>query len=383
MSLNESKGILIITDVYKMIAGSEKNITQLLTQIDKKKFQFYVACFVDGDLAEEMRGKGYPIYKLYGAGVHTLRGLKNLSFLRNVVREKNISLIVTYHEASDFYGLIVSKLCNIPIISNRRDMGFKADFHHRIIYRAFGKCFNAVITVSHAVEREVVTRGWFPSKKIFTIYNGVKLEDYENGAKERDTKRKMGISVDRPVVGMIANLRRIKGIYPFIEAASIIHHQGSEIEFLIAGDDLGELGCTRKDLESFVKNLCMEQSIHFLGKRTDIPDLISTFDVAVVPSLSEGFSNVVLEYMAAAKPLVATLVGGNGEVVKHGETGLLVPPGDPSALAEAIVTILKDKELALNLGTEGRRQVHEKFTRENMTSNYERVFEQVINNKHN
>jgi glycosyltransferase involved in cell wall biosynthesis len=123
--------------------------------------------------------------------------------------------------------------------------------------------------------------------------------------------------------------------------------------------------------------------LHFIGGRRDIPDVISLFDVAVLTSLSEGFSNVILEYMASSKPVVATNVGGNPEIVVHGETGLLVPPTDSAALASAILSILKDKEVGLRFGKAGRKRVEEKFSLDVMLRNYENLFERVITSKGN
>ena len=122
----------------------------------------------------------------------------------------------------------------------------------------------------------------------------------------------------------------------------------------------------------------ISQNLYFLGGREDVADLISIFDVAVLASLSEGFSNVILEYMASSKPVVATEVGGNPELVVHGETGLLVPPADAHTLADAILSILEDKEAALRYGAAGRKRVEDKFELGKMIRQYEDLFERVI-----
>jgi len=374
----KGKKILFITDIFSTMAGSERNITQLMTNIDQKRFQITVACFISGKLAQDMRDQGFPVFDLKRGGVHTINGLKNLAFLRKLVYENDISLLVTYHESSDFYGLALSKICNIPVISSRRDMGYKADFRHRIAYRLFGKFFNAVLTVSRSVKDEVVRRKWFPTNKVFTIYNGVNVREYIDKNNIEILKGSIGIEKKHPVVGVVAGLRKIKGIRYFIEAASIISRRNADVEFLIIGPDWGEPGCTKEELEFLAKQLKVSNNIRFLGTRSDIPDLITIFDVAVVASLSEGFSNAILEYMASSKPVVATNVGGNPEAVVHGETGFLVPPGDASALANAIGAILEDKQMATRFGRAGRKCVEEKFSLEKMIKNYENLFEQIL-----
>jgi glycosyltransferase involved in cell wall biosynthesis len=363
------------------MGGSERNITQLMAGIDKEKFHIDVACIRSGKLAESMREQGYSVFDLRQGGIQTVNGMKNIIFLLGLIREKGISLILTYHEASDFYGLVLAKICNIPIISNRRDMGFNTRQHHKGAYKLTGRLFDGAITVSYAVKEEMIKQGWFPAQRIFPIYNGVDLNEREVTKKSIETiKTENSIHPDHLIVGLIANLRRIKGVHFLIEAVSIICKNRSDVEFLIVGgNNTDEIGYRREDMESRAKKLELDQNIHFLGKRSDIPDLVSIFDVAVIASLSEGFSNTILEYMASSKPVVATAVGGNAEAVVHGKTGLLVAPGDSGALAEAICAILDNKKMALQFGTAGRKRAEEKFSLENMIRNYENIFAQVIN----
>lgn len=375
--IEQKKKILIITDTFRAMAGSERNITYFLGNGDQNILEFFVACFTSGKLANDMRGKGFSVSDLREGGIYTLSGMRNLLFLLRLIYENNISLIVTYHESSDIYGFVLSVICRVPIISSRRDMGFKTRLHYRIMYKLLGRFFDAVVAVSNAVSREVISQGWFPSEKITTIYNGVNLNEY-NKKDINSIKGNVGVKAGHQVVGLIANLRKIKGIRYFIEAASIICKQRDHVEFLIIGGDTHEHGCTKADLEELAKRLGVHKNIHFLGKRGDISDLIAMFDVAVNSSLSEGLSNTVLEYMASSKPVVAADVGGNSEVVIDGETGFIVPPKDSNALANAILSILEDKEMGIRFGIAGRKRIEENFSIEKMITNYQNLFEKVI-----
>jgi len=376
--LYKSKGLLLLTDIFEGMGGSERNITQLLEGIDKNKFRLYVARFAPIKLAADMKDKDFPIMDLDGAGIYTISGLRNLIFLKRFVSEKKISLIVTYHESSDFYGLALSIICDIPVISSRRDMSFKTRPHHRLAYRLGGRYFDSMVAVSNAVKQEVVRRRWFPEERIFTIYNGINTANYGNGHNGTDLKRKLGIQPDSPVVGMVANIRKIKGYHYFLNASSIIHRYNRNVQFLMIGNDWTQPGFTITELKRYGEKIGVSQNLHFLGGREDVADLISLFDVAVLASLSEGFSNVILEYMASSKPVVATEVGGNPEIVVHGETGLLVPPADAHALANAILSILEDKERALRFGVAGRKRVEDKFELGKMIREYEDLFERVL-----
>jgi len=378
MQLRHRIKILIITDVFKKIAGSERNITQLLHGMDHTRFQIYVACFYSGEVAQAMRAEGFQIYGLRLGGIYSINGLKNIIFLYKLIRREKINLILTYHEGSDFLGLVLSNICNIPIISNRRDMGFKTRLPHRVAYGLFGRHFDGVITVSDAVKNEVIDRGWFKEEKVWSIHNGIIVEEYANNDVDRGTiKRSIGIEANKYVVGLIGNIKKIKGIRYFLHAASLVCAEKSDVEFVVIGYDLNEGGNSMNDMKLFAKRMNIGSKIHFLGGRKDIEDLISIFDVAVISSLSEGFSNVLLEYMASGKPVVATDVGGNREAVIHGETGLLVPSENAQQLAEGINLFLENREIALRYGLAGRKRVEKEFTLKRMIGKYENILEHV------
>lgn len=370
-----------MTDIFGGMGGSERNIHQLLTGLDKDRFELSVACLTSVQLPENVKDSGLSVIPLREEGIYTVGGLKNLLFLKRLIHEKKISLIVTYHESSDFYGLTLSRLCRIPVISSRRDMSFKTRGRHSLAYRLMGNNFDSVVAVSDAVKKEVVRRHWFPDEKVVTIYNAINVKEYGKTNHGNALKNKMGMDPGHPVVGVVANMRMIKGHYYFVHAASIIHKQNPDVQFLVVGYDARKPGCSIAELKQYGETLGVSENLHYIGGRKDTTDFISLFDVAVLASLSEGFSNVILEYMASSKPVVATRVGGNPEIVVHGETGLLVPPADGDALARAILSLLEDKETALRFGKAGRRRVEENFSLDIMLRNYEHLFEHVINSK--
>lgn len=377
MELPRRKRILIITDVFRKIGGSERNIIQLLHGMDQTKFEAYVACYYSGELALAMRAEGFPIYGLRRGGIYSIKGVRNIIFLYQLIRNEKINLIVTYHEGSDFLGLVLSKLCAIPIISNRRDMGYKTRLPHRVAYKLFGRYFNGVITVSDAVKNEVINRGWFKEGNVWSIHNGINAEEYSNHVDRESIKQSIGIEANKCVVGFVGNIKRIKGIRYFLNAASLICARKSGIEFVIIGHDLNEAGNSMNDMKLLAEKMNIADKVHFLGGRKDIADLISIFDVAVISSLSEGFSNVLLEYMACAKPVVATDVGGNREAVVYGETGLMVPPENSQKLAGAIRVFLDNRDIALRYGLAGKKRVEKEFSLKRMIEKYENIFEDI------
>ncbi|MEK0337809.1 MAG: glycosyltransferase, partial [Nitrosopumilus sp.] len=183
------------------------------------------------------------------------------------------------------------------------------------------------------------------------------------------------IPKDALAIGIVARLSIEKGHLVFLKAAKKIINDFYHAHFLIVGD-----GKERKKLEEITQELEIQSNVHFLGIRSDIPQIISLFDVAVLTSnpVVETFSNAILEYMAASKPVVATNVGSTSELVIDGETGFLIPFNDSDTLANAILRLLKDGGLAKKMGEVGREKIKERFTVQKMIAKYESLFADLV-----
>jgi len=167
----------------------------------------------------------------------------------------------------------------------------------------------------------------------------------------------------------LARLSPQKGIDTLVTAAGLV----PEAKFLVVGD-----GPERTALEAQAESLGISSRVSFLGHRRDVPALLASADVFALPSLFEGLPLSVLEAMAAAKPVVASRIGGTDEAVVDGVTGILVPPSDPAALAQAIRTVLADPQLAARMGGAGRARVHEAFTAQAMARGVEAVYDELL-----
>jgi glycosyltransferase involved in cell wall biosynthesis len=374
-------GILFLTDVFRIMAGSERNIVNLLRGMDRNQFKIILACFLSGPLCEAMQKEGYEIEWLRQTKIYSWDGLKKIFYLIRFIKKKNISLIVTYHESSDIFGLILSKISKVPIISNRRDMGFNMDWKHKIFYKLFGRHFDCTIAVCNAVREEILRKKWFRQDEIRIIHNGVDTGIFKQLEDRSGVRKEIGIDDSDLVVGAVANLRKIKGIRFFIEAASIICRRVKKVKFIVIGADMNEPGSTIKDLEQLAENLQVKDHISFLGRRDDANELMQIVDVGVLPSLSEGFSNVILEFMSCGKPVVATDVGGNREAVAHGETGFLVAPADSSGLAEAVLRLIENEETRKQFGAAGRWRAEGCFGLGEMINEYQKAFLSVISSR--
>jgi len=370
--------ILFITDLFEVMGGAERNLTHIIKNINKEKFKPILCCLRAGQLADSLRGEGFNVINLEIKRIYSPYVFRKLLYLLSLIRKEDIKLIITYHDSSDFLGFVLSKIAGVPIISSKRDMGYNLKTHHILVYKLAGKFFNGIITVSDAVSKIVEKRDHMPAHKLHTIYNGVNCEEYRKKIDIKEKKRGIGINCDSAVVGCIAGLRSIKGIKYFIKASAIVLKKVKDVQFLIIGNDPGEPGYTRKDMEKIACELGIKQNIFFLGKRDDVAELLSVIDISVLSSLSEGFSNIILESMAAGKPVVATDVGGNPEVVENGKTGFLVPPADHEALAISIISLLKDKKLAGAMGKEALNRVQTRFSLNKMMQKNEELYDFII-----
>ena len=246
------------------------------------------------------------------------------------------------------FGLAGAILARVPAIVATLQLfvDFPIDLSVLVQQRLIATAIDAYIAVSHATAQQLIRKLHWPAQKIQVIHNGITCApiDLQPDPIERD---------DRPVVLTVARLDEQKGHRYLFEAAV----QLPDVQFMLAGD-----GPLRSALEEQVRTLGLEDRVHFLGHRTDIRDLLTHCDVFVLPSLYEGLPLSILEAMAAGKPVIATQVGGTAEAVLAGETGLLVPPADSTALAAAIHSMLADRAFARRLGTAGRLRVEREFS---------------------
>jgi glycosyltransferase involved in cell wall biosynthesis len=223
-----------------------------------------------------------------------------------------------------------------------------------------------VIAVAPALAASLAAVG-VDKRKIVIIPNGINISTY-NGAGDKRVLATLGIDASSPVVLCAARLTEVKGVEHLIRAAALISSRRPDVRVLIAGD-----GPDRDALVALAEQLAPE-TVRLIGHRDDMPNLLAAADVVAIPSLAEGHPLILVESMAARKPIVASRVGGLPDVIKDKETGLLVPPADPEALATALLAVIESPELAARLGDSARRYAEKEFTVERMLARTEEVY---------
>lgn len=219
-------------------------------------------------------------------------------------------------------------------------------------------CFrrsDLIIAVSEKVKAHLIAQG-IDEKKVRVVHNGVDLVRFQP-VDTRDAKTKLGYEPDEPLFGVFGRLSSEKGQRVAVEAMFLIVKEHPEARLAIVGE-----GSDREDLETTAEALGIRDRVHFTGFMQDVRELMSACDVVIVPSArGEGFGLVAVEAMALCRPVVASAQGGLPEIVVAGETGLLVPPNDPRALADAVCELVAKPDLARSMGEKGRERVEQHF----------------------
>ena len=269
------------------------------------------------------------------------------------------------------YGLLAALMARVPVViaSVHSCQEFpKRQFLLRALPRIVSSTVDLYLAVSDAAAQVLRNTYRIPKRKIRVVRNGIRLEPFERKPTDSTVSR-ADYAGKHPVILTTGRLSEEKGHKYLLNAAALL----PEARFVFAGAG-PELG----NLEKQAKNLGIDKRVTFLGYREDIPDLLADCDLFVLPSISEGLPVSLLEAMAACKPVIVSSVGGNKEVVVHGENGLVVPAADPAALAGAITTVLSDPALSQRLAMAGKAMVKQQYSAERMVRNVTNLYNQLI-----
>jgi sugar transferase (PEP-CTERM/EpsH1 system associated) len=266
-----------------------------------------------------------------------------------------------------------ARLAGVPIVvhgEHGRDASNPTDrlWRRNMCERLCSPMVTRFVTVSSDLQRWLVSTVGIRDRKITLIPNGVDTSKFRFDS-SITPRIDMDLSSDSTVIGIVARLDPVKDHMTLLEAYARLDHAANRLMLVIVGD-----GPCRSALERRIRESDLKDRVLLLGERADIPALLQTFDVFVLSSIAEGMSNTVLEAMAAGLPVIATQVGGNPELVKHGSTGLLVPASDPPALAAALDHYLSNPALRKQHGRSGQRRVMEEFSLERMAGAYRELY---------
>jgi glycosyltransferase involved in cell wall biosynthesis len=296
-----------------------------------------------------------------GREVSPVDDLVALARLVGLVRRAQPDVVHTHMAKAGTLGRLAAALCRVPLIVHTYHghvfHGYFGRAKTRVfltIERALAKVTQRIVVVGERQRNEIAAFGVAPREKLLAIPLGLELGRFLQAEEHRgELRRELALPRDAPLVGIVARLVPIKAHEDFLQAARLIVERMPEARFLIVGD-----GERRAELERLVDNLGLRSSVRFLGWRSDLDRVYADLDVVALASRNEGSPVALIEALAAARPVVSTAVGGVPEVVVDGQTGLLVPPSNPPALAQATLDLLGDRDYAARLGAAGRTHVY-------------------------
>jgi glycosyltransferase involved in cell wall biosynthesis len=341
--------------------------------LDRKKYDTSVWCVTrGGETATELSEKGIDVKIL---GISSYRNPLNTFKLTRLLKAARPDIVHTHGYFASVIGRFAARRAGIPVLlAHVHSTYWEYKKRHLLIERKLSRFTQKIICCSRAVENFVKYTEKITDNKTIVIYNGVDEERFFPLKSPTFLRAELGMDEETAVIGTVSSLTPHKGHEFLVQAASLVLGTFPSTKFLIVGD-----GPLRKRLENQVKDLNIHPAVIFTGTRKDIAEMLSLMDVFALPSHTrEGLGIAIIEAMAAERPVVATDIGGIPEAVNHGETGLLVPPGDPEALSKAIIELLQNPKKAEEMGEKGRARVKEKFTTKKMLSEIENVYQSLV-----
>lgn len=364
--------------------GSERQALQLARLMQANgRYRVHLACLNRrGSLLAEAESAGfgditeYPLNSFYSRSFPF-----ELRRFSRFLREREIDVVQAHDFYTNVFGMAGAVVARVPvrIAARRETRGFRSPAQKRV-ERAAYRSAQRVVANAEAVAEQLTVEG-VPRAKIVVIHNGLDAGRVAppDGLTRGAARASFGLPAEagRPLVTIVANLRHpVKDHPTFLRAARRVRDRVPEAAFVVAGE--GELIEPMRDM---AQHLGINSATFFVGRCSDVAGLLYASDVCVLSSTAEGFSNSILEYMAAARPVVATEVGGAREAVNEGETGFLVPAGDDELMAERIAFLLEHPGRAREMGEAGRLRVREKFSCEAQLERTYEMYERLLTNE--
>lgn len=358
------------------VGGVENQLLSIIRNYDKSKLSPLVCSLSDkGQIGEEIERDGIEVICLNKLG-HRF----DWSIVKDIcrlIKERNIKVVRTHQYHANLYGRFAAHKAGVPCVVASIHNTYTRDkkFHRRLINRFLACYTDRIVAVSGNVRDDILRYDHVPQDKVKVIHNGVDIDIFskQDGKVRRS---EFGIPEDAVVIGTVGRLAEAKGQRYLLEALAILKDKFPMIRLLIAGD-----GPLRKELEVYAETLGIKQNVLFLGMRRDIPALLSAMDIFVLPSLWEGLPNALLEAMAGSRPIVATDIASFREIIDAKDVGLLIPPGDSAALAEAIRVLLEERSLREIMGRNAKQRCLSLFDIKTVVSTYTGLFENILRGK--
>jgi glycosyltransferase involved in cell wall biosynthesis len=364
--------VLTLLDVLAGEGGAERLAVRIALKLDPLRFDRIVVstrywrrvAFLD-----ELRDAGIPVVQLERRSRADLLAWRRFWA---VLRREHVDVVHAHKHGSNFWAAVLAPAAGVPVVvAHEHSWAFEGEPLRRLIDRqVIARRADAIVAVSEQDRRRMIEIEGIPAALIRTIPNGIP----PLAPTGRDVRAELGIPPGAPVVGTVSLFRSEKALDLLVDAVALLRRDFPDLRALIAGDGPAE---KRAELEAHIASRGVRDAVVLLGRRSDIADVIASFDLAIICSDFEGCPLSVVEYMASGKAVVATRVGGLPALVEDGVSGLLVPPRDADALARAVGELLRDPERRAAMGEQGRERQRRDYDEGAMLRRFEDLYEEL------
>lgn len=370
---------LVVHIVYALHTGGlENGLVNIINRMPRDKYRHAIIALTDaGDFAQRLEGDDVPVYELHKPPGNSLAVFFRL---RKLLKSLNPRLVHTRNLAALEMQLATLFLGVARIHGEHgRDVSDLEGKNpkHNLVRKLIRPLIHRYIAVSADLQQWLTGYLCFPDSQVVQIYNGVdyhRFKPVEGQVSSDEFQRPASFSDDCVVIGSVGRLAAVKNHQLLVSAFAELQHNGfSQLRLMLVGD-----GPEKQSLQRLAQELGVLEQVWFSGDRSDIPNLLQSMDVFVLPSLGEGVSNTVLEAMAASKPVIASRVGGCPELVDDGVTGLLFQSQDKSDLVSALTRLIQEPELRKKMGIAGRQKIEQRFDWGNTVRAYTDVYDQAL-----
>jgi glycosyltransferase involved in cell wall biosynthesis len=353
---NNAKQLKIVHLVTSLeVGGAQHNMLLGLPNLDPSRYKHILISIMDRmQMKHQFQQAGIEVHSLGLSKKTDIAVALRLRSLLNTIRP---DILHTYLIHGNVIGRIVGRLAGVPtIIGSELTIG-QAGRIGRLATKLTNPLTDAVEVNSKTGGKSVVADLGVPESKIEIVLPGLDLDAFGRTDQRSLVRTELGVEDSEHLVLYVGRLRAVKGVEFGILAFAKAFAKNPHLKLALAGE-----GNQRRYLESLSEELRIENRVKFLGPRKDLPNVISACDSVIMPSLTEGFPRVAIEAMASAKPVIATRVGGTPEAIIHDKSGILVPSKDVEAMADAIVNVANNSELATRLGSAARERTEQHYS---------------------
>ena len=358
------KRVGVLIDVLEEWRGTETHRFRLLACLDRRRIEPVVMVLGNAGLQGAFEERGVCILPLEIHRVFAMEGLKGLRTLQRIFIQERLDLAVCYHTASDLLGPLAGRWAGVPVISCRRDEGCTKKRFPKRCQRVINTLIQGMISVSGAVTRAVERDEGYPAARNEVIWNGENLTVFSPG--ESSLREELGIASAASVITCVGGLAAVKDHASLIAAFAVVRQTYPEAVLLLVGRGPEQAAIERQAAP-------LGDAVRLLGHRSDVARILRASDVYAQVSLTEGFSNAILQAMACGLPVVASAVGGNPELIND-SSGILVKPRDVEAIARAICGLLADKTRRGAMAKAARARAEDQGSIAVMTERYTEAF---------